>query len=313
MNLLRKALNNSIEINDFKKESINQLSHVNLCNKTLLIKLSNCRIVRNGCLVNDYILIRDGEILDPEQVFYTEKRLPNLEIDCDDLIIAPGFIDIQVNGGFGVDFTNDTENIKDNLKKVSFQLLKYGVTAYCPTIVSSHHETYSNIISQIQKTNGRTNENLGASILGIHLEGPFINSEKVGAHDLSTLSDFKYGLDSLEKIYGPLATLLENCKIITLAPELDLTGEIIEYLTRNNIIVSLGHSAASLKDAENAVNKGARCITHLFNAMGDFHHRSDPHLIGLILKKNLPSNCIYYGIISDGVHTHSSAINSKKF
>ncbi len=314
MYLLNNFLNNLSEIKEYKKKSIKEIIKIPLADENLLIKLSNCRILRNGCLVKDNLLIRNGKILDPEEIFYVEKCLPNLEIDCQDLIIAPGFIDIQINGGFGIDFTNDTINIKENLNHVSFQLLKYGVTAYCPTIVSSRAEVYSKLIPQIKKTSTRTNENIGASILGIHLEGPFINIKKVGAHEPSSLSTLEYGIESLKNTYGPLEILSENCRIITLAPELDITGEVIEYLTSKNIVVSLGHSVACFEKGKSALNKGAKCITHLFNAMADFHHRADSNLIGLIVNETVLSReKPYYGIISDGVHINSSALNSKIF
>ena len=90
---------------------------------------------------------------------------------------------------------------------------------------------------------------------------------------------------------------------------MDTTGEIIKYLTEHNVIVSLGHSIANLSQGEQAINNGARFITHLFNAMLPFHHR-DPHLIGLLSNRNfIKQEHVYYGVISDGIHTHPAALN----
>lgn len=277
----------------------------------LIIKFTNCRILRGDTLVhNDILLIRDGKILDPEYVFFVEKNTPDLEIDCGNQIIAPGFIDTQLNGAFGKDFTNETENVEANLNEVSYKLLKYGCTSYCPTIVSSQRETYEKIIPKIKRTDPKTSDNLGANVLGIHLEGPFISKDKIGAHDINALRTFENGIKSLQDVYGSLDSLKSNCSIITLAPELENSNEIIEYLTKNNIVVSIGHTMATLSEGENAVRHGARFITHLFNAMSSFHHR-DPHLVGLLSNKDfVKEQKIFYGIISDLVHTHPSAVNS---
>jgi N-acetylglucosamine-6-phosphate deacetylase len=150
----------------------------------------------------------------------------------------------------------------------------------------------------------------GAHVLGAHLEGPFISNDKSGCHDQATLQTFKEGVLSIEKIYGlKIEELKKHVSIVTLAPELDPTGEIVEYLTQNGIVVSIGHSVANLATGEHAFAHGARFITHLFNAMMPFHHR-DPHLIGLLSNRNLvKQDNIYYGIIADGIHTHPSAIN----
>lgn len=313
MNLLQQILNKSPELAKLKSNQSAHSKRVEFDNKDMLIKFHNCRILRDGSLTRDQLFVGNGKILDPEYIFYTEKRLPDVSVDCRNLIIAPGFIDVQLNGAFGKDFTNDMENIRVNLDQISFKLLKHGVTAYCPTIVSSHAETYSKLIPNIEKTNSGTNPSVGASILGIHLEGPFISKEKHGAHELSTLRTLDKGIRSLEEVYGSLEVLKKNCKILTLAPELDLTGEITEYLTQHGIVVSLGHTIAGLQQGTDAVRKGARCITHLFNAMRGFHHR-DPHLIGLLSNQDfINDKKLYYGIISDGIHMHSSAVNSNNF
>ncbi len=308
MNLFKKIFNDSFDGTNNR--------HQQLDPSVLILKLNNCRLVRNGALITDDLWIRNGTILDPEKIFYDEKCKPDLEIDCENLILAPGFIDVQLNGAFGCDFSHDTDNIETNLDLVSRRLLEYGVTAYCPTLVSSESNVYIKLISKMKKTYNHyvktTNiddYNGGAQILGIHLEGPFISKEKLGAHEMKSLRTFENGIQSLEQVYGPLDSLIKNTAIITLAPELDTTGEIVNYLSKQNINVSLGHSMANLSQGEHAVEHGARFITHLFNAMLPFHHR-DPHLIGLLSnRKFIQNEQIYYGVISDGIHTHSAALN----
>ncbi|PIO68148.1 N-acetylglucosamine-6-phosphate deacetylase domain protein, partial [Teladorsagia circumcincta] len=139
---------------------------------------------------------------------------------------------------------------------------------------------------------------------GAHIEGPFISPGKKGCHPKEFIRSF--GDDpvaSIQEVYGDVT----NAAIVTLAPELKGSDKAIRYLSDRGIVVSLGHSSAKLKDAENGINCGARCITHLFNAMHSYHHR-DPCLIGLLASKMLGDRKVYYGIISDGIHTHDSAL-----
>jgi N-acetylglucosamine-6-phosphate deacetylase len=139
------------------------------------------------------------------------------------------------------------------------------------------------------------------------------SQEKIGAHEISCLKNFNLfdPLKDLCSVYGSLDLIEKSTAIITLAPELDSTGIVTRNLTERGIIVSLGHSAASLSQGEQCISNGARMITHMFNAMLPFHHR-DPHLFGLLSNRHITSkngNHIYYGIIADGVHAHKAAIN----
>ncbi len=181
MHLIRRIFNDFVDISNNQsrpskehKVSYNGLHMDQQTLTKLTIKLTNCRIVRNGQLIRDDLMFREGKFLDPEHVFYVEKRSADLVLDCNDLIVAPGFIDVQLNGAFGKDFTFDTENIRQNVELVSFNLLKYGVTAYCPTLVSSDPSVYAKLIPEIKKTCAKTSSTVGASVLGIHLEGLFL-------------------------------------------------------------------------------------------------------------------------------------------
>ena len=280
--------------------------------KEIIIKLTNCRLIRDNKLISDDLWIRNGIILDPLKVFYDEKKQADMEIDCDKLIIAPGFLDLQLNGAFGRDFTQISEqnsNIEECLDYVATRLLQFGVVGFCPTIISSQPNVYEKLLPKIRRT---TNKNCGqrAQILGVHLEGPFLSREKMGAHDRAALRTLDNGTKSLEECYGmSIEKLRENVSIVTLAPELDPDGEVCRALTQAGICASIGHSIANLKQGEMAIRSGARFITHLFNAMLPFHHR-DPHLIGLLSNRSMIEHeQIYYGIIADNIHTHPSAIN----
>lgn len=266
-----------------------------------LLKFRNCRLLRGHQIVIDDLWVRNGKILNPERLFYDEQTLADVNIDCNGLILAPGFIDVQINGAFGVDFSVDTDHLSADLQRVAKGLLEHGVTSFCPTVITSHPTLYRKILPQFKKTDGGPD---GATILGLHLEGPFINKEKKGAHLVECIADIKNGLSTLLDIYGNL----DNVAILTLAPELQGAYEVIRPLTERGITVSLGHSMANLSEGEKAVQQGARFITHLFNAMLPFHHR-DPHLVGLLTSNKIPGgSTVFYGIISDGVHTHPAAL-----
>ena len=131
-----------------------------------------------------------------------------------------------------------------------------------------------------------------ARVLGVHLEGPFLNHEKRGAHPAQYLLT-----PSVEAIEWLLEGHESIVKIITLAPELDLTDEVIPYLSSQGIIASLGHSQANAKQAKKAFERGASMVTHAFNAMPPLHHRK-PGLLGeAMINKN-----VYCGLIADGNH-----------
>ena len=261
-----------------------------------ITRFKNCLVLRDHSLIEEDLWVRDGKIMDAETLFFDEKVSSDTEFDCNGAIISPGYIDVQINGGYGVDFSLN-EDIEAGMQRVSKGLLSCGVTSFCPTIVTSPRDTYHKILPRVQKTEASVN---GAGILGVHLEGPFISKEKRGAHPEDLIQSYDSGIQDLINMYG----MLNNVSIITLAPELPHSCEVIHELMRRGIKVSLGHSMASLAEGEAAVQAGASFITHLFNAMLPFHHR-DPHLVGLLADgtKNL-----FYGMIADGIHTHPAAL-----
>lgn len=272
-----------------------------MSSESRLTQFRNCRLLRNHQLVRDDLWVRDGKIVDPEKVFFDEKRQAHVQIDCKGAILAPGFIDLQINGGYGVDFSYDIATVEQGIAKVSKGLLSHGVTSYCPTLVTSPPETYHTVLPRISKKAGGPH---GATILGCHVEGPFINTSKKGAHPQECIKEFDQGFKTVLDMYGSL----DNICIVTLAPEKEGASEVIHELSNRGITVSVGHSMANLCDGEAAMQRGAKLITHLFNAMLPFHHR-DPGLVGLLTTNNIPvDTLVYYGIISDGVHTHPAAL-----
>lgn len=225
-----------------------------------IIQFYNCDVLRDHKIIREDLWVRNKEIINPEPIFFDEKVTADIKIDCHGALISPGFIDLQLNGGFGHDFSTNVENPQESVSVVAQGILKYGVTSFCPTLITSSPEKYHKIIPQIKKVNGSKS---GAGVLGIHVEGPFISREKKGAHPVQYIKHICNGFQDVVDAYGSI----DNVSLITMAPELDPDGLLIKELVKHDITVSLGHSTASLCEGEKAMKQGASFITHLFNAM----------------------------------------------
>ncbi|XP_034046728.1 N-acetylglucosamine-6-phosphate deacetylase [Thalassophryne amazonica] len=262
----------------------------------------NCRILRKHKLQREDLWEREGRILDPEKLFFDEQGYADHRVDCQGSIISPGFIDVQINGGYGIDFSQASDNVREGVSFVAKKILEHGVTSFCPTLVTSPPAVYHKVLPTVTVHNGGQH---GAGVLGLHLEGPFISKEKKGAHPEQYLRTFQSGdIQDVMEVYGNL----DNVAMVTLAPELENSHSIIRELCRRGITVSLGHSVANLSQAEEAVKHGASFITHLFNAMLPFHHR-DPGIVGLLTSDQVPAGrTVYYGMIADGIHTNPAAL-----
>ncbi|KAH8041517.1 hypothetical protein HPB51_016962 [Rhipicephalus microplus] len=263
-------------------------------------EFKNCTILRNHELIVEDLWVRNNVIVNPEPIFFDERVTADIQLDCNGAIIAPGYIDLQINGGMGVDFSHSVDTIVEAVQKVAKGVLPFGVTSMCPTIVTSTPDVY-------RKSTLRVNKQHLIAMLGImcvHLEGPFISKHKKGAHKAQLIQDLSGGFESLMHVYGSL----DSVAIVTMAPELDPDGKVIQALVKKGVTVSIGHSEANLVQGEKAMQDGASFITHLFNAMLPFHHR-DPGLVGLLTSKKLPEEKnVFYGIIADGIHTHPAAL-----
>jgi len=214
--------------------------------------------------------------------------------------ISLGGVDIQINGALGLAFPDVEEKDIETIKNISYYLQEQGIDGYLPTIVTTS-------ITRIQKALGvfkkviewqKTNFFSGAEIIGIHLEGPFLNCEKRGAHPLEYLLPLSQ--ETVEKVIGDYIDII---KVITLAPEIDPKKEVIPYLKSLGIIVSLGHSQATDLEAKIAFQQGASMVTHAYNAMPVLHHRK-PGLLG----EAMLNQGVYCGVIADGEHVCPSMI-----
>jgi N-acetylglucosamine-6-phosphate deacetylase len=196
-------------------------------------------------------------------------------------IAVPGFVDLQVNGFGGVDFSSaDAEGYR----RAGEALLATGVTAFQPTLITAPEDDLVAALGEIP------NDGIGPRVLGAHLEGPFISPHALGAHPASAWRDPDREL--LERLLaaGPVAH-------VTLAPERPGALELIDLLCDRGIVVSLGHSNATAAEAHAGFDRGARTVTHLFNAMRPFGHR-DPGLAGVALARE----DVVVQLILDGHH-----------
>ncbi|AFY61650.1 N-acetylglucosamine-6-phosphate deacetylase [Synechococcus sp. PCC 6312] len=208
-----------------------------------------------------------------------------------DYLSLPG-LDLQINGGLGLPFpeVRGDEFGRFRLEQAGQFLAEAGVDSFLPTIVTCP-------LRQIQATLKVFAQFLdtpygGAKILGIHLEGPFLNPEKRGAHPQQHLLPLT--IENVKRVLGDYSSLV---KLITLAPELDETGRVIPYLRDLGITVSLGHSQATASQAQTAFDQGVTMLTHAFNAMPGLHHRQPGPLGAAIVDPR-----VSYGLIADGQH-----------
>jgi N-acetylglucosamine-6-phosphate deacetylase len=213
--------------------------------------------------------------------------------------ISLGGVDLQINGALGLAFPDLKVEDMGFLEKICNFLWEQGIDGFLPTLVTTSVE---NIYASLEVINNfiRESSNLKqAKILGVHLEGPFLNYQKRGAHPPEYLLPLT--IDEVKRVLGSYADIV---KIITLAPELDTTGEVIPYLRSLGIIVSLGHSQASAAQGKQAFDLGATMVTHAFNAMPSLHHR-EPGLLGAALT----SSNVMCGFIADGEHVSTIMID----
>ena len=203
--------------------------------------------------------------------------------------MAPGFIDLQINGALGIDLAEAPER----LWEVGAALGRYGVTGFLPTIVTSPPGTPERAMGALAD---RPVGFAGAEPLGLHFEGPMLNPARRGAHDPALLRP-----PSPELVSG--WTRAAGVALVTLAPELPGGLAVVEQLVGAGVVVAAGHTAATAEELERAVAAGVTYVTHLYNGMAPFGHR-DPGPVGMALADRR----LTAGLIADGIHVHPVAV-----
>ncbi|HSQ25783.1 MAG TPA: N-acetylglucosamine-6-phosphate deacetylase [Anaerolineales bacterium] len=248
-------------------------------------------------------LFEDGQVfpdstlvIENERILYAgpQKGAPGLKgirtIDGHGCSVAPGYIDLQINGGFGKDFTTEP----GSMIEVAKLLPQTGVVSFLATFITSPLDSYSQKLLAVQAAQSIQAEDRasGARILGAHIEGPFLNPTTKGAHNQNLFQDPN---DASLLFLHPLNAV----RLLTLAPELPGALQAIRKLSSQGIKISIGHSNATFEEATAGIQAGAHYATHLYNAMRGMQHR-DPGLVGTLLT----SDEVTCGLIADGIHVH---------
>jgi N-acetylglucosamine-6-phosphate deacetylase len=246
--------------------------------------LVNGRLLTGEGLVSGRTLLMSGARIEA-LVAPTDSRCAGaLAVDLEGQLLFPGFIDVQVNGGGGVLFNDDPN--PESIRAIGAAHRRFGTTGFLPTLISDDLDTIGQAIDAVQSAlDGGM-----PGVLGIHIEGPFLNWARRGVHDSKHLRPLDTSLVSL------LSRLRAGRTVLTLAPEMT-TPDIIAKLVASGVLVSAGHSEASFAATTAAIAQGLRGFTHLFNAMARIEPR-DPGIVAAALYDEKT----WCGIIVDGHH-----------
>lgn len=254
------------------------------------ILIKNVHVVNaNFSIEKTDIYVKNGKIQSIEQnINLTDIQI----IDGSNQILFPGFIDMHIHGSAGVDTMDGKQ---ESLHKMAKSLVKEGVTGFLATTMTQKLEEIEHALEAIGYFENDENE---AEILGVHIEGPFISIKRVGAQPEEyiippNIETFNHW----QKLSGGMI------KEITVAPEVEGGFDFVKELSKQGIVVSIGHSDATLEEVERAVSLGAKQGTHLYNQMRPFHHR-DPGVVG----GTLLNNQVKTEIIVDFIHSHPKSV-----
>ena len=243
----------------------------------------NAKIVTSKELLEGYVLTFDKKIISIAKEIPKDTEL----IDAKGLYLSAGFIDIHIHGSNGYDVMDATPKA---LEEISKSILRTGTTSFLATTMTMSQEQITKALQNVQSFKQQE----GARVLGVHLEGPFINPIKHGAQDPNHIQ--KPNIEFIEPF-------MDIVKMITIAPEVEGAEEFIGYIKEHfpHIVLSIGHSNATYNEAKESFSWGVSHATHLFNAMNPLHHR-EVGIVGAILEADEVS-C---DIIADLIHIHPS-------
>ncbi len=264
--------------------------------------MSSSICIHNATVLNGYsrmnncaVLIKQNKIIDVfNEDRFSEKTFKDdtLMINAKGAYLTPGFIDTHIHGfaGYGVE-----DGTVKSILKMSDSLVKYGVTSFIPTLYTAPKEKMIKSIKAIASAMGKEK---GATILGMHLEGPFISKDRLGVQNASDVS--KVDLELMEEFWNASQGHIVN---MTVAPELKHMRELALYCVSKGIILQAGHTNATYKQMVEGMQARIMHTTHLFNAMSRMHHR-DPGAVGAVfIHPELSCE-----IIADGIHINPEII-----
>ncbi|AGX06193.1 N-acetylglucosamine-6-phosphate deacetylase [Bacillus sp. NRRL B-14911] len=263
--------------------------------------LKNSRVLtEDGIIDKGYILVEDGRIksFGPAEELGGQSADKTIELDAG-ATLAPGFIDLHIHGAGGADTMDSTP---EALQTIARTLPAEGTTSFLATTITQER---SLIEKALANAAAYKPEGFEAEMLGIHLEGPFINEKRKGAQPLEHI--LKSDVELFKAWQEKSGQLI---RLVTLAPELEGGKELVRHLAETGVIASIGHSDADYEEVREAVEAGATHVTHLFNGMKGLHHREPGTAGAALLFKEL-----IVEMIADGVHVRPEmiklALNSK--
>ncbi|MDH5623286.1 MAG: N-acetylglucosamine-6-phosphate deacetylase [Candidatus Bathyarchaeota archaeon] len=258
-------------------------------------------VIENGMVITPsktiergIVAFEDGKITAVGQKNRVKVPKSAKAIDASGKIVAPGFVDIHIHGGKGRDIMDASyEAVKETAKF----LVSHGTTSFVPTTISAPRPDLLRAVKAVKTAMEKGTD--GAEVLGAHLEGPYINLEKHGAHDANYVR-----LPSIDEFEELWEASNRAVKVVTLAPELEGSEMLIQKLRELGIVASIGHSNATYIQAVDAIKHGVRHATHMFNRMSGFDPR-EPGVVGAALVHDE----LTAELICDGIHVHPAAMN----
>ena len=252
------------------------------------------KVIRNGKIIHDKKVLKNHYLLFDKKILSISQKPPSQTcevIDAKGNYVSAGFVDLHLHGSGGADVMDGTRGA---LETISQSLLQTGTTSFVATTMTMSQEEITKALDAIVTHSQSVG---GAKILGIHLEGPFINPQKCGAQNPQYIQE--PNLDWMEPY-------LSSVRIITIAPEIEGARDFIRQVTDRypHIILSIGHSEADYDVARQSFDWGISHATHLFNAMPPWHHR-EPGLIGAVFECGVTAD-----IIADLIHTHPAILSA---
>jgi N-acetylglucosamine-6-phosphate deacetylase len=253
--------------------------------------IENGEVYKPSKMPEGTVVIVDGN----KVVFISPKkaRYPNNTeiIDASDKIVTPGFIDMHIHGCAGFDVTDGKHGFLEEMSKF---LTEHGVTSFLPTVVSTTKRRIIRAIENVREAQKKK----GANVLGLYLEGPYLNVERAGAQNPQYIKD-----PNLTEVKEILDIARETVKVVALAPEKVNAIEVIKELKKRGIVASAAHTNATYNEMLVAIEAGLSHITHVFNAMRGFNGQEIGAVGAALLHEELTTE-----LIADGVHVHPSAI-----
>jgi len=212
--------------------------------------------------------------------------------DCEGMMLTPGFIDLLVHGGGGHGFADMSDAAVSNISSFFFS---HGTTGMLAALYSKPEKDMIKDVSRIAEY---CDNSKGSNVWGIHLEGPFINQDLHGAMNAGYF--WKPSIENWQKLYDHSKGFI---RLMTIAPELPNADQVMRIAAQNDVVLSIGHSAATYQEVLYAIDNGAAHVTHMFNAMKPFHHREPGVVLAALLQNELKVE-----LIADGIHVHPAVM-----